>query len=80
MPQLNSEDTKTRRLEDKAMPAISQKSEAFTWLVNPNPPSTRCFPAFSSRLRAFVVHIQLRRSFQRLTVWGEAQGHDREGN
>jgi cysteine desulfurase len=40
MPQLNSEDTKTRRLEDKAMPAISPKSEAFTWQVIPNPPPT----------------------------------------
>jgi len=54
MPQLNSEDTKTRRLEDKAMPAISPKSEAFTWQVIPNPPQHPPFPSSffaSSRLR-----------------------------
>ena len=78
MPQLNSEDTKTRRLEDKAMPAISPKSEAFTWQVIPNPPSTRRCLALASRLRAFVVHIQLRRSSQRLKVRVKAQRRDRD--
>ena len=46
--------------ENQAMLAISPKAETFIWQVNPNHPQNCLFPALSSRLRAFVVHSQLR--------------------
>jgi hypothetical protein len=48
------------KVGNKKMLAASLKPEPFTWRMNPNHPRIQSFLASSSRLRAFVVHIQLR--------------------